>query len=276
MLIRVAVQSESPLYLEIRDANPTDSIILERIDGLDPPDVDLFMGDYARDGGFYGGRRVPPRNISMVFELTPNYKLNESISSLRTKLYRSLMSPFDDIDAFNILLVDDILPDRYISAYVEKFDGDPFSEDTSLTMNLRCPNPYLIDSAATNLVGTGPQLTFPYQGSARTGFEVNATLTVASSSLTVDINGRLMKLSYAFQAGDKVYINTNRGSRRIQLTRTVNGVPVTSSLLFALLRGYPWLELRALANVLKLYGTDSTALVADVNTLAFRGKHWGI
>ena len=50
MLTRVDVQSENPFYLQIRDARPSDSIHVAKIEGLGPPDIDIQMGDYARDG----------------------------------------------------------------------------------------------------------------------------------------------------------------------------------------------------------------------------------
>src|SRR5688500_12071057 len=117
MLTSVDVQSENPFVLEIRNAMPTDSVIVEKIEGLGPPDVDLFMGDYARDGGYYSGRRVPPRNVTFTLRVNPNYKVNESVSGLRNMLYKAFMDPFTNTDGLSFILHDDELPDRFVQGH---------------------------------------------------------------------------------------------------------------------------------------------------------------
>lgn len=272
MLTRVDVQSENPFYLKIRDARPTDSIILEKIEGLDPPAIDLFMGDYARDGGFYSGRRVPPRNIVLTLRLNPNYKNDESVSGLRQLLYKAFIDPFDGADTVNLILHDDELADRYISGNVEKFETDVFSDEAVVTISMMCPNPYILDLVSTSLVGSGPQITFDYEGTAETGFILDVNITASTSYLQLDLNDRIMGLNYAFSSGDVVHINTVRGARQIQVT--AGGI--TTNILYTLAAGGTWLEIHKPSNVLKVYGESAGALVGNVGTLVFRSAHWGV
>lgn len=276
MLTRVDVLSENPFTVEIRDARPTDSIIVEKIDGLNPPDIDIFMGDYARDGGYYGGRRVPPRTVTFTFRLNPNYKLNESVDGLRRMLYKIFMDPFSDRDELGFVLHDDELSPRAFSGYTEKFETEIFSKDTYVDITVRAPNPYLLDMNQTVIELDGPSSPFPYTGSAETGLVVDLEIVVATSVLTIDINGKQMILENSFQVGDQVMINTIRGVRAITLTRTESGTTTAKNILYTLKKGTKWLELHSPSNVIKAYGETESSAVASLKKVRFRGQHWGI
>lgn len=272
MLTRVDVQSENPFYLQIRDARPTDSIIVEKIEGLDPPNIDLFIGDFARDGGYISGRRVPPRNVVLTLRLNPNYKLNESVSGLRTLLYKAFMDPFDGADSLTLRLRDDELPDRYVSGNVDKLESDIFDGDPVTTISMMCPNPYILDWNLSEFVGVGPQITFDYTGSAEVGFLAELEISGTTSYLTLDLNGRKMYLVYDFLSGDVVKVNTERGQRSITVTRSA----VTTNILYALSSTSTWLEIHRPTNLLKAYGLTDASLIADYSSLKFRTAHWGV
>lgn len=224
MLTRVDVQSENPFFLEIRNAKPSDSIRVEKIEGLGPPDVDLFMGEYARDGGVYGGRRVPPRTVILTVSLNPNYGDLETVDGLRLLLYKTFMDPFVSTDGLIIELLDDTYNDRFIQCFTEKLDPDIFSDDTTAQITLRCPNPFIQDVALTVLPVSpaGPTFPFDYEGSVETGFIIKAILTSNSSVVTLDLNGITMRFDYSFLDDDLLIVNTIRGQRRVQRIRPKN------------------------------------------------------
>lgn len=272
MLTSVDVQSENPFILEIRDARPTDSIIVEKIEGLGPPDVDLFMGDYARDGGSYSGRRVPPRNVTFTLRINPNYKLNESVSGLRNMLYKAFMDPFEDADSLPFILHDDELPDRFVEGHTEKFDTDIFSGDTVVTIATRCPNPYILDVEWTSHAAAGPSFPFQYDGTAGAGMVLELTFTTGSTLTTIDLNDKKMFLDYDFLLGDELLIDTRRGHRKIQVTRAAE----TTDILYALDPDSVWLELHSLANLIKVYGAVTTDIPANFDNISFRTAYWGV
>lgn len=281
MLTRVDVQSENPFYLNIRDAKPTDSIIVEKIEGLGPPDVDLFMGDYARDGGFYSGRRVPPRTVTITLKLNPNYALGESVSGLRTMLYKAFLDPYIGSDSPSLILKDDEFPDRYLLGFTEKFETEVFSNETYAIVTMRCPNPFLWDMQVSTKPGAGPSIPFTYLGSAETGLELRATVTVPTSYLQFVLNSPaygtlLLSNSGGFLVDDKIYIDTRPGSRKIQLTRTVNGSAITQDILFTKSSNSKWLELHSRDNLLKAYGLNENQIVANLTEVRFRAAHWGV
>lgn len=112
MLTRIDVDSENPFYIPILGAAPKDSLMVRTITGLNPPDKDLFIGDYARDGGSYQGRRVGQRNVVMILDINPNPALGETVSGWRELLYKAFDDPLPDADSVQLTLKDDILSDR--------------------------------------------------------------------------------------------------------------------------------------------------------------------
>lgn len=271
MLTRVDVLSENPFYLNIRDARPTDSIIVEKIEGLGPPDIDTFMGDYARDGGSYGGRRVPPRSVVFTLALNPNFKLDEDHSGLRRLLYRAFFDPFSDSDGVKILLKDDMMDDRYVFGYVSSFECDIFVEDPIAVITMLCPDPYIRDEQVSVLTAEGPTVPFAYNGSAETGVQIKATITTGTPVLNIDINGKIMQINYVFLAGDEVVLNTNRGSRGLTVTRAGETTPI----LYALGSTY-WHEIHAPENVMRAYGSSDSSVVANITEISTQGRHWGV
>lgn len=299
MLTRIDIDSENPFYIPILGASPRDSLRLVSVTGLGPSDITLFVGDYARDGGYYQGRRVGNRNPVITLELNPNPARGETISGLRTLLYKTFMDPQVEGDFLKILLRDDTYPDRYLLGYTEKFEVEPFSQDNLAVISLICPDPFLKDDASRVMVGPSGGWnntpSFSYEGTAETGFEIELMVNAATSTLFLDLNGRqTMELVYDFPDSDQiVYMNSIRGSRNILMA---NGSDVTARasmtmtdrwndivandlatpLLGSLTGTSPWLELHSEVNVLNAYG--STPLDGDVTVkmLSFTQKYWGV
>lgn len=273
MLTRVDVQSENPFYLNIRDARPTDSIIVSKIEGLGPVDIDLFIGDFARDGGSYDGRRVPPRDLTFWLEYNPNYEAGESVSGLRRLLYKTFLDPFPRSKSVPLIFHDDEVADQQLVGYTTKFDGDIFSDETTAQIVMRCPQPYLVDVVETVKLSEGPTLPFQYAGTAETGFIVEAEITVNTSWLKLDLNDVIMIMDYDFQVGDEVYIDTRPGSKRVQVTRAA----VTTDILYSLYTSTSeWLLIHSPDNVLKIYGATPESIVGNITRVAFNAYHWGV
>jgi hypothetical protein len=277
MLTQVDVECDNPFYMSVLGARPRDSLILQSITGLGPPDKSLFVGDYSRDGGLYTGRRTLVRNPVLTIKMNPNYGLGESVDGWRDILYRAFNDPFVNGDDVTLVLHDDIKPDRMLTGYCEKFDDEIFSEDTAVQISLICPDPYIRDvteTAVTPPEGTAGWQTVPftYAGTAEAGFEVTIAVQATTSTLTLDNNGRTMVLTYpSFQAGDVVYINTKPGARQIKLTRA----GVDYDILYTLYSESPWLTLHSQSNNLQIYGDTTSSFVASITSLNFTQLWWG-
>lgn len=288
------------LALPILGVNLTESLLLREVSGLNPPAIDLFIGEYARDGGFYGGRRVGQRNVVLTVDLNPNPALGESTQGLRELLYRIFIDPAVREDHLQLLLHDEDGGERSLYGYVDTFETELFTTETVAQISIVCPDPYIVDAVETELrspTGTWLVVPFTYAGTAETGLEAEIYMTADHGTLNINNNGFVMSLNHPFLINDVVYVNTKRGSRQIRtatltaLNDTRNSWPqlttaqiweklvengYTTSLLSKLSLTSPWLELHDPNNKLRVYGSTFTDSVAGIKSLTFRPTYWGV
>lgn len=265
---------EQALALPILNLTPKDSLLLSKVTGLNPPNVNLFIGEYSRDGGIYQGRRVESRNVVLTIDLNPNPALGETVAGLRDLLYKTFMDPQVSADYSQLILREDDGRSRYLVGYAETFESEIFSKETTVQISMLCPDPYIRDLQETVLSDEFGWLTVPFEygGTAETGFEVTINVNTATPALTLANNGRTMVVTYPFLPGDVVYFNTNRGSRQITLTRSGLQTP-----LFAQLSPLSrWLELHSQANSMTVYGLSPSVRPAGIMQLAYTATYWGV
>lgn len=263
MLTQIDVDSENAFFVPILGATPKDSLLIRKVTGLGPPDIQLFIGDYARDGGIYQGRRVGNRNVVLTVDLNPNPALGETIAGLRELLYKAFVDPQVDADYIKLTLHDDEGNTRYLVGYTEKFETEIFDVDTMAQISIICPDPYIRDDTET-VVAPADYLTnpnsgwttvpFAYAGTAETGFEVEILITVATSTLTLENNGKKMIINRAFAVGDRVLIGTVRGSRYVTTATGLGGNPLP----FVAGQNY-------VVNDLVIYNGDIYKMTTDLN-----------
>lgn len=276
MLTQVGIEFENDeLIIPILGVTPKDSLLIRKITGLSPPDIDLFIGDYSRDGGIYQGRRVGNRNPVITLDLNPNPALGETISGLRELLYKAFVDPLVEADYIKLNLYDDLDRVRYLVGYTEKFETEIFDVETMAQISVICPDPYLRDNFETVLTHPTGWTTVPfvYGGTAETGFEVDIYITSSTSALTLENNGRTMVMTRDLFAGDIVHVNTVRGERFITLSP--GGVGEVS-LIASLSPLSPWLELHSQTNTMKVYGDTPASNIAAIRELKYTQSYWGI
>jgi hypothetical protein len=223
--------SDDALELPILGVTPKSSLLVQKVTGLNPPDRNLFIGEYSQDGGLYQGRRVGNRNVVFTINLNPNPALGETVSGLRQKLYKAFIDPQVDGDYLKVLLHDETNKEKYIVGYCEKFETEIFDVEPICQISMICPDPYLRDNEETILTLPEPSgwtsLPFNYAGTAETGFIARIYVTANTHDITFSINNNTMKLnlhddansSVGYKVGDLIIINTNRGQRSITLTK---------------------------------------------------------
>ena len=223
MITQIDVLSDTAFELPILGITPKSSLLIQKVAGLDPPDMSLFIGDFSQDGGIYQGRRAGNRFPVFTINLNPNPALGESVASLRQALYKAFMDPQVEGDFLKILLHDDTGRQIYFVGYTEKFESELFAVETMCQISMQCPDPYLRDNIDTILTHpTGwVQVPFSYQGTAETGFVVRIYATAATTQITLENNGKLMQLvnPAGYAIGDLIMIDTIRGQRGISLTK---------------------------------------------------------
>jgi hypothetical protein len=270
MLEQVVIQSSSPTTLNVSDVDPDEILLIKSITGLSPKGLTLFTGEFARDGGYYQGRRAGKRNPVFTFKLNPNYAEDIEVSDIRELLYKMFLEPNVDSDAVQVTLIDDRKPDRYFIGYTEDIDTDMWSLEQTAMVSLICTDPYLRSVEETSDSDEAGWLSVPltYDGSADTGFFVELKVATANTQITLDLNGETMVLTGSFAVDDVITINTLEGSRYIRK----NGVDIMGSLSAA----SRWLQLSAVANTLQTYSTVVGDAKVKVMSYAYRSAWWGI
>lgn len=270
MLEQVVIQSSTPTTLNVSNVDPEEILLIKSITGLSPKGLTLFTGEFARDGGYYQGRRAGKRNPVFTFKLNPNYAEDIEVSDIRELLYKMFLEPQVGSDAVQVLLVDDRKPDRYFIGYTEDIDTDMWASDNQAMVSMICTDPYLRSADPTSDSDVTGWLSVPltYDGSAATGFVVQLKVTTANTQVTLDLNGNLMVLTGTFALNDIIDISTVEGDRYIRK----NGVDIMGSLSAA----SKWLQLDAVANTLQTYSTVVADAKVRVMSYSYRSAWWGI
>lgn len=262
------------LSLPILGAGPKTSLLVQKVTGLNPPDIDLFIGDYSRDGGIYQGRRVGNRNPVFTIGLNPNPALDETMSTLREKLYKAFLDPLPIADFVKINLISDVGPVKYLVGYANKFETEPFGSEMLAQVSMICPDPFIRDNTEVLLSNTPGWATVPftYAGSAETGFSAKIVVSSTTPKITLENNGFKLIINRPSVSGDIYRINTTPGERSITVE---TNLPEESAL------GYLdptsiWLDLHSQANTMKVYGNTTADIVASIQELRFTPTFWGI
>lgn len=263
MLTEVVLETTNPTSLKILDADPEEILIVTSISGLSPADVTLFTGDFARDGGYYQGRRVQKRNPVFNFKLNPDYAQDIDVSDVRDILYRQFLEPSPNQDGVQMRFIDDRRPDRYLIGYTEKIETELFAKDQIASVSTLCVDPYFKAVAEVLQEDSAGWVSTPvnYDGSADTGLEISLRVTVAGTQVTVSLAGKTMTLIGTFAQGDIIRINTVIGQRAVQKNSTdVMGYLTAAS---------QWLYLSQESSTL-------SATNAVITSYRYRSAWWGL
>lgn len=270
MLQKVIVQSSNPIEFDIESVDPDEILILKSISGLSKAGATLYTGEFAREGGYYQGRRAKPLTPVFNFKINPDYKNDIDASDIRDILYRQFLSPLADSDAVQVTVIDDRKPDRYFVVYTEDLESEMFEKELAAQVTTVSTEAYLRSVAETSGVNANGWFAFPvaYDGSADTGIEVTFKVLADTPSLVFRNNEDWIVLDGAFVTNDIITMNTTEGSRYIRL----NGEDV-----MVLKRpGSSWITLKQSANVFQMFGVIPGDGKVVMTSYKFRSTWWGI
>lgn len=272
MLDQLVLQTTNPLTLNITAVDPDEILVVKSISGLTSGGVTPYTGDFAREGGYYQGRRAKNLTPTITLKLNPDYKNEISVSAIREILYRTFYDPQLESDAIPILLKDDELADRILYGYTEDINTEQFSKEQTAMVSMVCTDPYLKSAAETSAADAAGWLSLPiaYDGSAATGMEMTIKVKTATNTVTVNLNGKILQLVVpgTYAVNDIIVINTTGGSRKI----TLNGVDVMAHMTAPSV----WLQLDRSANLIKTSGAVDGDGKAALMSYKFRSSWWGI
>ena len=246
------------------------------IGGLNPAPATVNLTNIAgMDGSKFNSSKLNTRNLVIMLRLNGNVEEN------RLNLYRFFRTKENVIFYYQ-----NGSRDVSIAGIVETVECDLFSRGEIMQISIICPYPYFksIYEVIVDISNQAAMFTFPFsinsdnpipfssyldnritnvpnRSEAETGVKIEIDILAAVEKIEIanTDTGETMTLVYTFQEGDRVVIDTEKGSKSILLIRE----GVTSNLFTAMSEGSSFFQLKVGDNHFT-YSVDSGAHDADV------------
>lgn len=225
MLSMIEVRNNQGSLLSLPLNDISDGIVLADVGGMDPVKATIVSSSFAlQDGTQYHSSRREERNITLDFDLEPDY-ITQTVYDLRQRLYDYFMTKNEVMLRFimsNGLEVD-------ISGRVESCTAPPFTREPKMNVSIICFDPDFVDLTTVEIEGETTDLTtefnVPYIGTSETGIEfvLNVDRTLAEFTIyhrPPDGTLRSMDFAGSLLSGDILTINTVPGSKGASLNRS--------------------------------------------------------
>lgn len=272
MIKSITVINEAGDTKEFPLENPWDSgFAITDISGLTPVKADVSYSSYAStDGGDFISARQGVRNIV----ITGTYLERPTISLSRLSLYK-----FFPVKQMVVLVIDTTDRRVYINGYVESHEPNIFTNNSTATISILCPNPFFYSAHATTLTtfsGIMEEFEFPfsnesftedllsmssieyrvtrniyYDGDTEYGIKINISAygnasmirvfnTTLGDVFSINTDKIATMTGQAFGNGDEIEVSTVRGNKYIRLIRE----GVITSIMNTVERNSVWFQLR--------------------------------
>lgn len=251
--------------------------IVQEIEGLDPVKATIVTSSFATmDGEQFQASSRSVRNITMKLGYSPNYTIDETVRTLRSRLYQWFTGgqPID----MSFYMTDGLTVD--ISGIVETAEQTLFSQEPEMDISILCPQPDFISSDLIQIHSTFTTTDtsahpIVYDGSVPAGltslsFTVATTLsefTIYQTTPAGVLN--TMLISAPLVVGDVINMCTIKGQKSITLTRT----GVTTSLLWAVSPQSTWVLLEPGTNQFYLHASSSSPSAVLID---YRNRYGGL
>lgn len=243
--------------IEYELSHDTDNIIIEKVEGLDPPPVDVNTAYSPADGTNFRSAHAQQRNIVLHLALLGD------VEAQRLRLYK-MFTPKQALTLF----FTNRLRDVKTVCYVETPDFDIYAKPERAVISLICPSPWLESAVPVDYepgyevptfeppfsiefdepipvseVVDHPTSIIVNRGDSEVGLTAKITFTgaVTGFKLTNETTGDYFKLDYSFQSGDVLTLDTRHGKLSVRCRRS--GSTVDSNLIFYVADGSRWVKL---------------------------------
>ena len=250
------IQNKDGLEYVLTGNEPVYQLI--NIKGLNPPSAQINTSEtVGLDGQLFNSAWLETRDIVLTIRINGNVERNRLnlYNLFRTKEKCRFYYKNDNRDV-------------YIDGYVEKVECDLFTKSEKAQISILCPDPFFrsVEQYATEISSTVAAFSFPFSiedddpvafsyfdadsvadvyndSSTENGAIIDLYFTDSVSTVIIrnTVTGQELKLNYAFLAGDRVTVNTNKGHKSITMTR--NGVE--TNIFTALVKGSVFFQLAA-------------------------------
>ena len=259
--------------------------VLKSVEGLGPPEVTVQMSKTVSDKAAYQGKTTALRQIAAVIGLKPNWDEGQTPEQLRTQLYALLTPRYNEMVQVQVMWQGAV--QGYAQGQIQRLEAALFSKDPAVLIAINCDHPYFLakdpirhePALRMNAQGTAAVFDVDNVGTAPSGFRMGLVLGATNTDSLMLINdgnafGKSIIISgIAWQAGDRLVIDTRSGSRGIWRGPAGGAlVPVIGNLI----GGYSeWLQLYYGLNTITV---STTALFDwdDAYQFEHQPAYWGV
>lgn len=206
------------------------------ITGLNQPPAQLNLTDIAgMDGAKFNSSKLNTRNLVLLV------KINGDVEANRQNLYSFCRTKEACVFYFK-----NERRDVSIRGYVETVECDLFSNAEVAQISIICPYPYFrsVEEIVADASDTLPAFTFPFaidydkpvpvsvlepdrvtnvvnDSEVVMGVLIEVQFEASVNTLIIQntVTGEHIRLDYGFLAGDRVYVNTQKGQKSVTLVR---------------------------------------------------------
>lgn len=241
------------------------------VTGLTPPDATINTSVIVtKDGSSFNSSRLNERNI--VLQIVPNHDIEHK----RINLYKYIKSK-----QYIKLYLKNSSRDVWIEGYVEKVEGDLYTQKQVIQVSIICPDPYFksIETLEYEFSTVESMFSFPFSieepvpiSSVSTFTEKNIeNISDEETGIVIELyaNGLSLEptiynmttnesftIQHEFEPGDIVRINTRRGEKSLILIRDGEEINIINKIV----RGSKWFNLIVGDNIFSytsIYGTEN-------------------
>lgn len=193
--------------------------------GLGPPELEVLLSETQAPGGIFINRIAQGRQIVLRAGLNPDYKIGQTVSDLRYKLY-GLLSPGTNPknQSINTQLLLDNIPQVEVSGYVSRIEIVPFNKEPEVQITISCLGPYLNSPEYTSIEDIpedDSNWSINNIGLAPTGVNFEVRFTKETSAFTIQIiNSGIMRFYSDFKVDDILVVNTSETNRFVGVKDT--------------------------------------------------------
>lgn len=253
--------------------DPRNPYTIKGITGLDAEDI---IPRYYASGLISGNRftelALEPREIGILIDLKPNYRLGQHPADLRGTLMKAIAS--SRTGQIQLRFIGGGLCWGAIKGFVTKFEAPVSSKDTEIKFTIKCDDPIIRSLTVTsqNDLATfetdEPVIIDPISTSPH-GFKMKITFTGSVNPFIIaDSNGDWeFQINYPFIADDELYFSSEYGDKFLYRIRSA----VTLFLMDVLEPGSIWPMIFPGENSFEITGNTF-----DWDELFWYETHWGV
>jgi hypothetical protein len=253
--------------------DPSNPYTIKGITGLDADEiVPRYYASGLVSGTKFNELALGPREVGILIDLKPNYRLSQHPADLRGTLMKAIASSRSG--KIQLRFIEGGICWGAIEGFVIKFEAPVSSKSTEVKFTIRCDDPIIRSLTVTSqndlatLDKFDPVIIDPISTSPH-GFKMKITFndSVTPYTFSGQSGDWYLNIDYAFLAGDELYFSSEYGDKYLYVVRSA----VTTQLMDKLDPDSIWPMIFPGENVYHINTADY-----DYDEWYWYETHWGV